>query len=114
VKSAVSSSSEPEDDGVSSSSSISEDDFSRFADIVWRMLAQDLFVRWILLKSRRTVYFKHTATSFEKMAEVVEKNLWAHSCCTHEELKKAIADEDIKFIESDIIISSSTGKWLIF
>jgi hypothetical protein len=48
------------------------------------------------------------------MAEVVEKNLWAHSCCTHEELKKAIADEDIKFIESDIIISSSTGKWLIF
>jgi hypothetical protein len=47
------------------------------------------------------------------MAEVVvEKNLWAHSCCTHEELEKAIADEDIKFIESDIIISSSTGKWL--
>jgi len=46
VKSAVSSSSEPEDDGVSSSSSISEDDFSRFADIVWRMLTQDFFVRW--------------------------------------------------------------------
>jgi len=67
----------------------------------------------ILLTSRRTSrYFKHTATSFEKMAEVVEKNLWAHSCCTHAELEKAIADEDIKFIESDIIISSSTGKWL--
>mmetsp|Transcript_24818 Transcript_24818/g.29304 ORF Transcript_24818/g.29304 Transcript_24818/m.29304 type:complete len:118 (+) Transcript_24818:52-405(+) len=38
------------------------------------------------------------------------KNNWAHSCCSESALNSAIQNDSIKFIESDIVISSRTGK----
>lgn len=35
---------------------------------------------------------------------------WKHSCCTHDALNDALADESITAIESDIVLSEKTGE----